>query len=85
MKTSENKEVITPLYYIGQEVYYMKFGKPTKNPIIGYAIVYGEFKDLSSKGEAISIVYYFDSFTHINENEVFDSKEGLQNYLFSEL
>lgn len=85
MMSTKTEEMENPKYYIGQELFFMKYGKPTKSKVIGYAIVHGEFKDLSVKNQCKTVVYSFDDYTKINQSEVFETKEALQNYLFQDV
>jgi hypothetical protein len=75
---------IAPKFTIGDEVYFMRYDTPVKKTIKGYAIVYGEFKDLSDK-DPVGIVYSFDDFTKANEKAVFASKDLLMEHMFKDL
>jgi len=85
MNTNSSDGMENPFYHIGQELYFMNYGKPVKKQVIGYSIVFGEFKDLSIKDHCKTVVYSFDSFTIKNQSEVFETKEALQNYLFQDV
>lgn len=76
-------------FKIGDEIYYMNYAEPTKGTIKGIAFVIGEFSESSFKRTGLennpAVVYSTGSYSAIDENKCFATKEELQNELFSKL
>ena len=76
-------------FKIGDEIYYMNYSEPAKGTIKGIAFVVGEFSESSFKRTGLenspAVVYSTGSYSAIDENKVFATKEELQADLFSKL
>ena len=76
-------------FKIGDEIYYMNYSEPAKGIIKGIAFVIGEFSEPSFKRTGTennpTIVYSTGSYSAIDEDKAFATKEELQADLFSKL
>ena len=76
-------------FKIGDEIFYMNYSEPAKGIIKGIAFVIGDFQESSFKRTGLennpAVIYSTGSYSAIDENKAFATKEELQNDLFSKL